>query len=46
MDILELIADEAVNSDMRINPLKSTVLSTSFLKENPSLSCSISPEMS
>ena len=46
MDILESISDEAVASDMRVNPSKSTALTISFLKIPPSFSCPIPPEMS
>ena len=46
MDILESISDEAVASDMRVNPLKSTILTISFLKTLHSFSCPIPPEKS
>ena len=46
MDILELISDKAVASDLRVNPLKSTVTTISFLRTPPSFSCPIPAEMS
>ena len=45
-DILESVSNEAVASDMRVNPLKSRVLTIGFLKTPPSFSCPIPPEMS
>ena len=38
-------SDEAVASDVRVNPLKSTVLTINFLKTPPSFSCHIPPEV-
>ena len=46
LDILESISDEAIASDMRFNPLNSTVLTIIFLKTSPSSSCPIPPKMS
>jgi len=38
MGILDSVSDEAVSSDMRVNPLTSTILTTSFLRNPPSFS--------
>ena len=46
MYILESISAEALTDDMKVNPLKSTVLTINFLKTPPSFSCPIPPEMS
>jgi len=43
LDILEAISEEAIASDMRVNPLKATVLTISFLKTPPSSSFSNPP---